>query len=364
MRIAISSISFCEYLIEQANGLAGLGHSVLLIMPAPLVASTVGKDLPRCIASRVQIHTYPVVGKWNPSFYQRLFRAITSFSPDLLHIHENGEIETFAFLMRFIRAPLVLTIHDVTPHAGADSKTKWRRRFVKKLLRRKATLIHLHGNWSYNVLEKQSERLAEKAVIIPHGTLSLFKIWEEHEIEREPLTCLFFGRMERYRGLDNLVKIGGQLKDFLPGIRIVVAGNGSELHRYKTEMKNLGIFEIHNSFIPDPEVHRYFRRASLLLLPYHEATQSGVVAIGLAFGTPVVATDVGSISETLIDGQHGKIVPRGDLNSFVTAIRELLVKEDERKRMEQACYQLGDSLSFKCLAGQFVRLYERATFNH
>lgn len=361
MKILISSISFCEYVIQQANGLAGIGHAVLLFMPAPLVDGTVGEDIEKYLASNVQYYAYDVVERRHRSFYAKLFQTVSTFSPDLLHVHENGELETLALILRYHHAALVVTVHDVATHSGTDSQIKMRRRLIKKLLRRRANVIHLHGERLREELKRISPKLASKSRVIPHGTLSLFKQWECENIAREPLTCLFFGRMEKYRGLDNLLKIGRILKETLPDIRIVVAGRGTELANYNAEMKALGVFEIHDAFIPDKDVHRFFRRASLLLLPYHEASQSGVVLMGLPFGVPVVATAVGSIPDILEDGQHGRIVPVGDLDSFSDAVVELLGDEDRHFQMRTACRELGDSLSFTCLAKDFDALYAYAT---
>ena len=361
MDILISSISFCEYVIQQANALAGLGHSVLLLMPAPLVESTIGADIEKFLAPNVECHAYDVVGRWRRSFYAPLFQAVSSFSPDLIHVHENGELESLALILRYHRAALVVTVHDVTTHSGADSQINMRRRLIKKLLRRRADVIHLHGEGLREELRRVSPQLASKCRVVPHGILSFFKQWELEPVEREPLTCLFFGRMERYRGLDNLLKIGRMLKERLPDIRILVAGRGSELGKYKGDMTALGVFEIHDAFIPNRDVHRFFNRASLLLLPYHEASQSGVVMMGLSFGVPVVATAVGAIPEIIVDGQHGRIVPIGDLECFADAVVELLCDEDRHFQMETACRELGNSLSFTCLAKDFDALYTHAT---
>jgi alpha-maltose-1-phosphate synthase len=360
MRIAISAISFCEYLIQMANGLAGLGHSVLLIMPKSLTMQTVGMDFECLLAPAVQYYNYDISRRCNLHFYRGLFQAISAFKPGVLHVHDNGEIETLALLLRFKRLPLVVTIHDVTTHPGADSRIALRRRCIKILLRRKSNVIHVHGLTPRKLLEENNPALAAKSMIVPHGTLSLFTQWKDGHVEREPHNCLFFGRMEKYRGLDNLLKIGRLLKEKLHRVRIVVAGRGTELGKYKDEMLALGIFEIHDSFIPDKDVQCFFRRASLLLLPYHEASQSGVISMGLPFGVPVVATNVGSISEIIVDGKHGRIVPVGDVAAFSAAVIDLLNNDDRRDRMSVVCKELGESLSFSRLAKDFTSMYERA----
>lgn len=360
MRIVIASISFCEYIIQQANALAALGHSVLLVTPGPLIEGTVGADIDHLLAPKVKYYTYVVVGKWRQSFYAGLFQAVSTFSPDVLHIHDNGEIETLALIMRFQRFPLVITVHDVTEHPGADSRIAPRRRWIKKFLKWRACRIHLHGERLREKFVEIHPRLASKIIVIPHGTLSLFKYWENGAVEREALTCLFFGRMEKYRGLDNLIKIGRILKETVPGIKIIVAGRGSELAKYRAEMSELGIFEIHDAFIPDREIFRYFRRASLLLLPYHEASQSGVVSVGFPFGVPVVATRVGSIPEVVVDGRQGKIISPGDIGGFADMVRELLSDREMLQQMSDCCLESAAHLDFRNLADNFVAVYSRA----
>jgi glycosyltransferase involved in cell wall biosynthesis len=360
MRIVITSISFCEYVIQQANALAGLGHDIMLIMPEQLVAATVGSEIGKLLAPRVKFWTYDTLERRRPTFYVSLLRVVSSFSPDVFHIHDNGGVETFALAVRFHRVPLVVTIHDVSPHPGADSWSTTRGKIIRALLKRRADVIHLHGEVLHNKFKEMLPDLADKVSVISHGTLSLFKYWEKGVTEKEPLTCLFFGRMEKYRGLDSLLKIGLILRETVPGIKIIVAGTGSELEKYKAEMTAIGIFEVHDAFIPNKDIFRYFRRASLLLLPYHEASQSGVVSMGFPFGLPVVATAVGSIPEVVIEGINGKIVSAGDVAGFADTVRELLADGAGMKRMSDHCIRSAEQLDFRNLANKFVELYSRA----
>ncbi|SPD73164.1 putative Glycosyltransferase [uncultured Desulfobacterium sp.] len=360
MKIAIVGISFCEYIIQQANGLAALGHNVLVVLPVSLIYTTVGRAIDSLVAVGVTIFACIELRPWKSSYYSDIIYAISSFKPDVIHIHDNGEMITLVLITRFRHVPLALTIHDVVTHPGADSKQKLRRKIIKFLLKRRADVIHLHSNILSDKFKILYPDLEFKIKVIPHGALTLFKSWENELIEREPLTCLFFGRMEKYRGLDNLVHIGRVLKDMIPGIKIIVAGQGSELEKYKDQMDALGIFEIHDTFIPNDNVYKYFRRASLLLLPYHEASQSGVALMGLPFGLPVVATDVGAISEVVIDKIHGRVVASGDITGFAEMVKTLLYDNTRWKHMSENCIEKTDSLNFQRLAYEFAKLYEQA----
>jgi glycosyltransferase involved in cell wall biosynthesis len=362
LRIFISAISFSEYVIQQANALSLLGHAVMVFMPRPLIDATVGQTVDKLLLPSVNCNFYNVERK-RFSFYRNIIRLISDFNPDVLHLHENGEPETLAILIRFRYLPLVVTVHDVTYHSGTDAERYanrfQRRALIERYSRARANLIHVHADALRKQLCSNDPILGNKGVVIPHGTLSLFKHWDNGETVREPHTCLFFGRMEKYKGLDNLIEIGMQLKTIFPRFKIIVAGKGDELNKYKLKMESTGVFEIHDFFIPDNEVYKYFRRASLLLLPYHEASQSGIIHMGISFGLPVVATAVGAIHETIVDGVHGRIIHRGDIDGFARAVAELLKDQDGTVLKRKACLALADKLEFSNLAVDFVQLYEK-----
>jgi glycosyltransferase involved in cell wall biosynthesis len=248
----------------------------------------------------------------------------------------------------------------VITHLGKDSNIGLRKRSTIDYLRRRAARIHVHSpKLSEDFLSLHPE-FGHRMSVIPHGTYSLYKHWDKDDIEREKSTCLFFGRMEKYRGLDNLMWIAEKVKKEIRDLRILVAGRGTELKCFKEDMVQSGVFEIHDEFIPDDEVFRYFKRASLLLLPYHEGSQSGVIHVGLAFGVPIVATDVGALSDAVQDGVHGKIVSPGDLEGFAQAVITLLKDEEKRETMKQACLEKGEELDFNRLLPKYEEMYRLA----
>lgn len=361
MKIVITADSFCEYSILQANSLAERGHSVLVVLPESLLKVTVGDYYQKIIKKGVNVLSCVENRAWKYKYYQIPIRVITKFDPDLIHIHENGEMLSLAILLKFHKIPIVLTVHDVKPHPGFDSKMKMRRKIIRELLRRRASAIHLHSNSLGKLFCQMYPFKNERVHIIPHGVLDLFTTWKRNDIEKEPYTCLFFGRMEKYRGLDNLLTIADKLKKMLPKCRIVIAGTGTEFSRYKKAFDSLGNCEIHDRFIPDSEVARFFQRACCILLPYHEASQSGVLAVALAFSRPVVATDVGAIKELIQDGVHGRIVPANNMKHFADATVNILTNEEVWNEMRDACLRLSNEISFQSLALYFEKMYNKIT---
>ncbi len=359
MRIAIFAISFCEYLIQLANALAVRGHPVFLILPLELVQKTVGGSFRTLLHSHVKAFLYDSSQRRRPGCYRGILAALHRFEPELIHFHENGELEVVPILLGFQHLPKVLTVHDVTPHPGS-SRSNLRRRLIARFLASRADRIHVHSDGLKRSMARFRSHLSCNVDIIPHGTLSLFQYWAVGDIAAEPSTCLFFGRMEYYRGLDNLMIIGELLKTMVPHCRIIVAGRGPELRRHRSQLERMGVFEIHDAFIPDSQVHVFFRRASLLLLPYHEASQSGLLAMSLSFGLPVVAMAVGAIPEVIVDGVHGKLVPAGDTKALADAAASLLKLEALRSSMSRACLELAKEYDFTRLAPAYEQFYRNA----
>ena len=357
MRILICTIAYCEYVVLQANALALRGHKVMIVLPMSLVRATLGAEMDTLLRRDVICYQYDTTKRREISLYSEMFRAINSFTPEVIHFHETGEVESLAVALRFRNLPLVVTKHDVPTHSGADSKMALRRLLIMKHLSNRADLLLVHSAVLQRELSKIDPTLWRKSMVIPHGTLSIFRHWQNEALESEPFTCLFFGRMERYRGLDNLVTIAGRLKKALPDTRIIVAGSGSELTKLKQQMTALGIFEIHDSFIPDRDVATFFQRSSLLLLPYHEASQSGVAHMAISFGLPVVATAVGAIPDLIADRVHGRIVAADDIDAFTEAMISLLTDPGELETMKRSCLELAERMEFENLAVDFEAAY-------
>ncbi|MFI5263754.1 MAG: glycosyltransferase, partial [Candidatus Kapaibacterium sp.] len=147
---------------------------------------------------------------------------------------------------------------------------------------------------------------------------------KELGIPLDALAILFFGYIRKYKGLDILLRAMPELLKTLPELRLIIAGefySNEEEHKklieeLKIPSKNLILA---TDYIANDKVALYFSAANVAVLPYRNATQSGIVQIAYNFDLPVIATDVGGLSEVVIDGVSGLITKE--------ATPELLAKD-------------------------------------
>jgi glycosyltransferase involved in cell wall biosynthesis len=146
-----------------------------------------------------------------------------------------------------------------------------------------------------------------------------------------------------------------------PDARIVIAGEGEELGRYRQLMTHPERFEVLNEYVSNERRAELFARVSVVVLPYVEASQSGVIPLAYRFGKPVVATTVGGLPEMVDDGRTGYLVPPRDAQALAGAVVRLLGDAGLRQRLGAAGRALLDAVCApEVVARQTFASYERA----
>jgi glycosyltransferase involved in cell wall biosynthesis len=169
-----------------------------------------------------------------------------------------------------------------------------------------------------------------KATVIPHPVFEHYRVGLTSPIPAR-LQVVFFGRLEPYKGLHNFCEAAAQLSAEGVDADFIIAGSGRLsdcLHGASPACVN-----VVNKLLSEQEVGRLLASATVVVLPYTDATQSGVLAAAYALGVPVVATRVGSFPEYVKDGVSGLLVPPNDSIALAGAIRRILLEPELRKTM-------------------------------
>ncbi len=149
-------------------------------------------------------------------------------------------------------------------------------------------------------------------------------------------TALFFGLIKAYKGLDVLLKALKQARRRIPELKLIIAGEVyGKADMYEHLIRELGLGEAVDArfhYITDSEIAAIFRQAQVCVLPYKSATQSGVIATAYSFQMPVIASDVGGLSEYVSAGDTGLLVPPNDPEALAASLIRYF-EEDLHARM-------------------------------
>jgi glycosyltransferase involved in cell wall biosynthesis len=166
------------------------------------------------------------------------------------------------------------------------------------------------------------------------------------------------GRLEPQKGYDVLVHSLSEL----PGVTAVIVGEGSERGRLVRLAERLGVSE--RLVLPgrSDDARRYLTIFDVFVLPSRfEAFPLAIVEAMLA-EVPVVATDVGSVSEAVLEGQTGTLVARDDPSSLAGAVRDLLEDPQRARELGRRGREVAvERFTSAAMARAFEALYDEVT---
>ena len=310
---------------------------------------------------RLEVDTYQnlpgAVTSWIArSKIRQLAGHIRGFKPDVLLFPMFYTWNPF--LQRYLRdIPTVVAVHDPVPHPGLVDF--FYRQMEDRSIRMAERCIYFSQSLKQALQQRKGS--AEKLDHIPLGAL-VFRKQDDTRVSQTPpreSVLLFFGRITRYKGLEDLLRAYRKIIEN-HRVRLVIAGEG-DLRPYRELIKGLPDVDVVNRWINEDEAGTYFEQASMVVLPYTSASQSGVLTVAAGFGLPVIATRTGGLSEQIQDTVTGLLVEPGSVDQLVAAIEKLL---DDPEWARQLGYSLrrdyAENRSWETISNRVHASLERA----
>jgi glycosyltransferase involved in cell wall biosynthesis len=290
--------------------------------------------------------------------YVRLIRYTAGAKPEIFHILWNSKIQLFdrTLLMLYYRSmgkKIALTAHNVN-QARRDGNDSTLNRLTLRMQYRLTDHIFVHTQRMKDELIEDFGGSDRAITVIRHPINDAFPDTDLTPAEAKrrlglrssEKAILCFGRIKPYKGIEHLFEAFKKLVERDGDYRLIIAGEvQKENEGYLNQIKQMIPSEIERGqiilkpqFIPDEDMEIYLKGTDVMVLPYNEIFQSGVLFLGYTFGLPVVATDVGSFKEEIVEGRTGFLCRPGDPADLAKAIETYfgsdLYRNPDRTREE------------------------------
>ncbi|MGI9419689.1 MAG: glycosyltransferase family 4 protein [Geminicoccaceae bacterium] len=363
MRIACVQSFPIDYCLDYVNAIASVGEVEFLAADRALQDRDRYLD-PRVSLTRLSWPRHRSLA--NINLLRQMTQVIRTRDVDVVHF--LGDDVTWLNLLPYLigRRPTVVTVHDAEPHPG-DTESGLMPRFVIDRFNLGGTRLIVHGESIKEGLVRRIGRSSDDIDVLPHVALGRYAELARREAlvpapKAGRRNILFFGRIMAYKGLPILLDAGDALKEEVPGLKLVVAGRGPALDDLRPRLADDHV-ELHDGFIPDADVAQLFLDTELVVLPYVEASQSGILALAAAFGKPAIVSDVGEIGELVRSTGMGLVVPPKDPDALANAVRRVLSDPAIAKELADASAATAKgrgAMSPDVVASLASRCYENA----
>ncbi len=315
-------------------------------------------------------------------YYTRLIRYAATAQPRVFHILWHNKIEYFdrTILLLYYKLrmkKLAFTAHNVN-QARRDGSDSLLNRLTLKLQYRLVDHIFVHTQKMKSELMEDFDVREQAITVIRHPINNAFpdtdltpaQAKRRLGVREGEKAILFYGRIKPYKGLDLLLDAFQKLVARQSDFRLIIAGahtKGNEEYSDQVARTIATSFDRGQiiediRFIPDGETEIYLKAADVLVLPYKEIFQSGVLFLAYSYGLPVVAADVGSFREEIVEGQTGFLCKPNDPHELAGAIETYFASDlyrDLKTRRQELRNYANTHHSWNAVAELTRKAYEQ-----
>ena len=230
------------------------------------------------------------------------------------------------------KAKTYQVIHEVIPHEG-DSQVKMVDLMNKAVVKFADTIVLRNKTYIQDLIDRYG---------IGAERVKYLELWRRYPSYTKPVhngRALFFGRINPYKGADNLLEI----VRLCPNIQFDVVGRvDPQMQDIVDQLSMEKNVKLNNDYVTDAEMRDAFINCDWVIVPYNSASQSGIIIDAYKYSRPVIAFAVGAIPEQVDDGKSGYLVAAGDNQKFAEKLREAMqMSAEQHDAMNREAYQYG-----------------------
>lgn len=279
-------------------------------------------------------------------YYARLISYAATAKPRIFHILWNNKFQSFdrTLLMLYYKLlgkRIVLTVHNVNI-GKRDERDSPLNRLTLQIQYRLSDHLFVHTDKMKLELVNEFGVHPSRITVIPFGinnsipntSLTPAEAKQRLQIQERQRVLLFFGNIAPYKGLEYLVRAFQQVKDRSDSYVLIIAGAPKNCEEYwllisdaiRKDVEERRIL-LKSVYISDEDTEVYFKAADVLVLPYTRVYQSGVLFLAHSFGLPVLAADVGSLRDDIVEEKTGFVFRSEDSVDLAAAIEKYFASD-------------------------------------
>lgn len=319
----------------------------------------------------LQLDTYTTI----PGYFYRLSFGRNGVRRMLQNFLRKNKIDVLIIGMDFFWGPVIyrackregvksiLVVHEPKPHPNEPflmaQLKKWG---LNHSIRGADHLVSLTEHVKRYIVDRYG--IANEAImVIPHGIFSYFKATKPKQLPVEGnIKILYFGRIANYKGLDILLRAFELLQEKHTSIQLEIWGSGN-ISQYEHLIEDLENVRIENRWIDESEITHVFKSIHICVLPYRDASQSGIVGIASEAAIPIVACPAEGLKEQL-EGAGAVFSDDFTPQSLARSIEKLLLDTQLYTALSAKSLQYAENISWSSIASEFKKLGEDLLQNH
>ncbi|SEP29719.1 Glycosyltransferase involved in cell wall bisynthesis [Halogranum amylolyticum] len=231
---------------------------------------------------------------------------------------------------------------------------------------------HVWGEYK-SMLDPSTPPSTNKYRIQPMGAhLSNYEIDTSDESSEknkgsQPITCLYVGRIAEKKGIKYLIDAIDKIEVQASAFQTVIVGTGTLEDEIRDYAKEVGVNDLveFTGWVSEEELKDWYISSDFVVLPSIEA-ESGdtegmptVITEAFASQNPVIASDVGGVSDVVVDGENGYLVKQKSATEIAAKISELLEEPEQRERLSENAFQSAEKLSWEHCGNVYASIFQR-----
>jgi glycosyltransferase involved in cell wall biosynthesis len=382
-----------EYCGHMAAELSKKAEVVVIANTQPKVPKT------SHIKANGGTNTYEVYRVWKKGWLYplRIFRSIVSLKPDIIHIQHEYFLYAkgfdailfpfILFLSKLTRKPLVTTMHHVisrddAPYFKKLLKTSFPEIAIKMFLTGFNRVFQINSKIIVPSLNFKEVLMSDYKLnnpqieIVKHFTnIKADKKLVKDVIEAKRLlgfegkkVLLFYGFIRPSKGIEYLLFALYQIKKLVPNVLLIIDGKAQPnytnyLFFLEKIVKDLQLYDnVKFQDIAKERTPLVFIAADLVIFPYVSTTGMTPIAhlTAAAYGKPIIATNLDSFNEDLVDQENALLVPPKDVNALRDSIVRLLTDDVLSQRLSNNIAAYSSKRSVENAIDDIFRIYENS----